>query len=183
MSAEAGKQILKTFKEASPKPSIFESFGYMDRREDYIRAQRDNNPDFQQFFDDSCQVYKEDPEGYQPQRRSYHSKKNMRKPKSNFTYRKQPNNNYYNKTSYYKRVGNGNINKNGNETWQNKPVNIEEQFVVKTEIKQNKKVSDLKAKGGKESYNNFGHYKPYHPENLDSSNKKIDSIPAVAAAN
>jgi len=140
-------------------PSIFESFEYMDRREDYIRSQRDNDTEFQQFFDSSCEAYKEDPEGFQPQRRPYHGRKTGRKPRSNFANKKYNNNNnsnsngngngngnqYYAKTYYYKRNAASNnsnaVNPEANP--ENQPVSLEDQFVVKTS---NKKSSDYKSR-------------------------------------
>jgi hypothetical protein len=156
ISAESGKQIIKTFMENPSSPSIFESFEYMDRREDYIRAQRDNDTEFQQFFDSSCEAYKQDPEGFQPQRRPYHGRKTGRKPRSNFANKKYNNNNnngnsngngnhYYAKTYYYKRNTNQNSNAVSAEAnpESQQPVSLEEQFVVKTS---NKKSSDFKSR-------------------------------------
>ena len=170
-----------TFKEQPTKPNIFESFEYMDRREDYIRAQRDHNPDFEQYFEECCTAYKENPEEFQPQKRSYYAKKNntRRTTRPNFGYRKYSNNGngYHTKTSYYK--------KNGGNWHNGKAVNIEEQFVVKTESKQNKKEGekDIKRqeKGNEaqekkgsdrhyESEENHASHNRYQDENLNSSN-------------
>mmetsp|Transcript_13514 Transcript_13514/g.11570 ORF Transcript_13514/g.11570 Transcript_13514/m.11570 type:complete len:167 (-) Transcript_13514:1129-1629(-) len=49
-----GISILKLFKEHQEKESIFSYFEYMDRREDYIRYQRDNDPSFEENFNKCC---------------------------------------------------------------------------------------------------------------------------------
>ena len=128
LSAEAGKEVLKIFKEQPEKPNVFESFEYMDRREDYIRAQRDHNPEFEKYFEECCTAYKEDPERFQPQKRPYYTNKGGRRPtRSNFGYKKYSHNgnSYHNKNSYYK--------KNGDNWYNNKPADMQEQFVVKPE--------------------------------------------------
>lgn len=176
ISAESGKMILQTFKEQPPKPNILDSFEYMDRREDYIRAQRDHNEEFEKFFDECCEYYKSDPDGYQPQKKSYYNKKSSKKG-SNYSYNNSnkkfnngnnntnannnenttKNNNYYrNKGSnYYKKSGapantNANANNNSNKAQPaatKAPVNLEEQFVIKTEIKLVKKTQEHRYRG------------------------------------
>jgi len=169
--------ILQTFKEQPPKPNILDSFEYMDRREDYIRAQRDHNEEFEKFFEECCEYYKNDPDGYQPQKKSYYNKKSSKKG-SNYSYNKKfnnsnpnsnadntknsntnnNNNNYYrNKGSnYYKKSGGGsgapaNTNK-AQPAVTKAPVSLEEQFVIKTEIKLVKKAQEQKYRGkGKHS--------------------------------
>jgi len=167
ISAESGKMILQTFKEHHPKPNILDSFEYMDRREDYIRAQRDHNEEFEKFFEECCEYYKSDPDGYQPQKKSYYNKKSSKKG-SNYNYNKKfnnnnnnagnNNNNYKNKGSnYYKKSNNGNAGAtNGSNNNNNKPQanKLEEQFVIKTEAKLVKKVYDNKKNGD------------YHGENV-----------------
>ena len=160
ISAESGKMILQTFKEHHPKPNILDSFEYMDRREDYIRAQRDHNEEFEKFFEECCEYYKSDPDGYQPQKKSYYNKKSSKKG-SNYPYKKfsnkntnndnnpannNNNGNYRNKGSnYYKKSTNGNAAANGNKSQTTKgPANLEEQFIIKTEVKLVKKTYENK---------------------------------------
>jgi hypothetical protein len=79
ISAKTGKQMLAVFKSFSNKPSIFDFFDYMDRREDYIRSQRDDNPEFERYFNECCEAYLENPDNLFPQKRFY----NKRSPRKN----------------------------------------------------------------------------------------------------
>lgn len=177
ISAESGKLIIKTFKEQPARPNIFDSFEYMDRREDYIRAQRDHNTEFEQFYDECCQAYQADPEGFQPQRKSYYAKKTGgRKQKSSFPLKKYTSTQYYPKTPYNKRTSSSQT--NSATTTSTKPMNLEEQFVVKTENKQ-KKNGAYKAKGKSQSdkkeretkdFYPQGHFRDYQDENFNYAN-------------
>lgn len=42
--------MMNIFKNANSKPNIFGAFAYMDRREDNVRSNRDNDPNFIQTF-------------------------------------------------------------------------------------------------------------------------------------
>jgi len=180
ISAESGKQIVKTFMENPSSPSIFESFEYMDRREDYIRNQRDTDTEFQQFFDSSCEAYKQDPEGFQPQRRPYHTRKAGRKPRSNFANNKKYNNgnHYYAKTYYYKRNGNNTTaaqpaatTTESQQAQPAKPVSLEEQFVVKT-----KKAQDQKGRRKLQGKSSEAFYESEHSERRFGENEKENKV-------
>ena len=156
----------------------------MDRREDYIRAQRDHNPDFEKFFEDSCQMYKNNLSGFQFQakphygrgfnkksgysQRKYSNKSNGSNSNSNYHYNSKP--------AYYKK----------NESPQNKKtVNLEEQFIIKTENKQTRKSIDGKKrakhedKGDKEVVSptgqNGGQGVPNASKNSNSQHQNGDS--------
>lgn len=101
ISADSGKMILQTFKDYPSRPNIFESFDYMDRREDYLRSERDSNPEFQKFFDNCVQAYKNDPESVQPQRKPYYPKKSSKR--SNYPSKKYNSNYYREKTTFHKK--------------------------------------------------------------------------------
>jgi len=80
----------------------------MDRREDYIRTQRDSDPDFDVYFKQCCDAYLENPDMNFPQRRGHYNKKSTR--------RTHYNNGYSNGSSNYS-SSNGNGKKyisNGN---------------------------------------------------------------------
>jgi hypothetical protein len=75
LSKENGREVLKIFKEYSLTTNIFESFAYMDQREDYIRSQRNNNLYFLKYFQECCVAYQKDPENYSPQKKTPQTKK------------------------------------------------------------------------------------------------------------
>lgn len=106
ISAKNGKQILQVFKSSSNKPNLFEYFDYMDRREDYIRTQRDNDPDFETHFKECCEAYLENPDMNFPQRKSHYNKRNSR--------RNYYNNGYSNGNTSYNGNGKKYTNGNGN---------------------------------------------------------------------
>jgi len=71
----------------------------MDRREDLIRVQRDENPEFEAFFQECCENYKKNPDMVFPSRRPFYPKRNYRKP------------HYYAPKKFYN--GNGQSHSNG----------------------------------------------------------------------
>jgi hypothetical protein len=70
-----GKEIVRTFSDCSLRSNIFESFAYMDQREDYIRLQRESNSYFLKHFQECCLAYQKDPEGFSPQKKTQNNKK------------------------------------------------------------------------------------------------------------
>jgi hypothetical protein len=182
ISAKVGKQLLNIFKNHPNKPSIFECFDYMDRREDYIRYQRDTDPEFATYFAECCQKYQEDPETVFFQKSQYYVKKNnYRKPMNG--YRKQYNNTFYPKNNYNNSYYNNNNTRN--ET-PKQPVNIFEQFTVRTEgDKPNKRQNHYKGKKGKKNFNGNGQneflesgkdqngFKGYHEEEEEDEHKNV----------
>jgi len=57
IGADSGKDILTVFKSFPSQVNIFDSFDYMDQREDYIRNQRDSDPEFNQNFEKFCTAF------------------------------------------------------------------------------------------------------------------------------
>jgi len=57
IGASSGKDIMTIFKSFPSQRNIFDSFDYMDQREDYIRSQRDNDPEFNQNFEKFCAAF------------------------------------------------------------------------------------------------------------------------------
>ena len=107
ISAESGKEILNIFKRHPVELNIFDSFEYMDRREDYIRAQRDNDPEFQQLFEQSCTSNQSMQDSFYSQRKQYYYRPNGRRPNGNRKYSYNPigngSNGYFPKSTYHKK--------------------------------------------------------------------------------
>jgi hypothetical protein len=147
ISANTGKQMLTVFKDHPNKPSIFDYFDYMDRREDYIRAQRDNNSEFEKYFNECCEAYQENPDSVFPQRRPYYGRRGYRKPMTNGNHgAKRFNNNY----------SNGHSQSNNGTTYQKnyhqkseptKAVSLAEQFTIITESDKLNKKNKISKKG------------------------------------
>jgi len=96
IKANLGKQMLDIFVKQPEKPNIFESFSYIDRREDRIRATRDNDPNFTQKFEEYCEVYKKYPDCFRLPSSQNPKKKYYKKPYVDTQHRNFPNNtNYY----------------------------------------------------------------------------------------
>jgi len=140
ISANSGKQMLKIFKEYPEKPNIFDFFDFMDRREDYIRSQRDNNPEFETYFKECCEAYQENPESVSPQRRPYYGKRGGRKPIVT-DHRKRVN--YYQKNYQPKHEENEQYN---NSTTTTKNMNLADQFIIRTEADKQNKVNKKNKK-------------------------------------
>jgi len=168
--------VLKIFKEYSLTTNIFESFAYMDQREDYIRSQRNNNLYFLKYFQECCIAYQKDPENYSPQKKAPQAKKkgnnNKFSPKNatttganvtiNFnkkqestpqkkTYYKSNNNsNNSSKQKLSPTPSQNNKSNNANNSFKPKetsfPLSLAEQFGIKTLHKKNKS-----SKSGKKS--------------------------------
>jgi len=141
INAIAGRQILNIFKNSPNKPSIFEYFDYMDRREDYIRTQRDSDPEFERYFAECCQIYQQNPEAVFYQRRPFYN--NRRGGRKSYHGNRKPNYSYKNHQNFTSGGYKDDSNKNHNQ-------NIFEQFTVKTENDKQKKVK------GKKFKKNFG---------------------------
>jgi hypothetical protein len=170
ISSATGKEMLAVFKSHPAKPSIFDYFDYMDRREDYIRTQRDNS-EFEKYFDECCEAYLENPESVFPQRRPYYPRRGGRKPISNGGYgqkRYNNKNNYYPKSYHYKNgdsynnnsynsTNNTNTNKDNRSDTPTKNLSLAEQFIIRTEAdklnKSNKKNKKVLKKGQNEKIN------------------------------
>ena len=107
ISAESGKEILNVFKRHPVELNIFDSFEYMDRREDYIRAQRDNDPEFQQLFEQSCTSNQSMQDSFYSQRKQYYYRSNGRRPNGHRKYSHNPIDNgpngYFPKSTYHKK--------------------------------------------------------------------------------
>jgi len=150
-----GKEIVRTFHEYSLRSNIFESFAYMDQREDYIRLQRDSNSFFVKQFQECCLAYQKDPEGFSPQKKTQNNKKKYNSSNLNLAGQKiqingndsKPSNNKPsspNNSNNVKKTQNNKNNqkKNQNNTKQtNLQSSLAEQFGIKTLNK--------KSKGGK----------------------------------
>jgi len=79
IGATAGKEMLKVFANNPVKPNIFDFFDFMDRREDYIRTQRDSDPEFDKYFAECCIAYKENPDAVFMPKRSFQSRRAPKK--------------------------------------------------------------------------------------------------------
>jgi len=113
INAKVGKQILSIFAKHPIKPNVFDSFAYMDRREDQLRVQRDSDPNFVKLFDEYLTAYQQHPETFRPQTGQPHYfkkdfKKNPQQQGSNEYYQNQhqhqyqhQQNNYYNAQKQY----------------------------------------------------------------------------------
>jgi hypothetical protein len=148
LSLENGKEVLAIFRDFAAKSSIFGSFAYMDRREDYIRLQRENSY-FNKYFDECCAAYQTNPEAYSPAKKTsynrrgkYHGNNNNYNNYGN----KRQGNGYYRKTYY-------NVKQQGNFATQNTgsnmntasqeflsiseypPLSLAEQYGIKSETK------------------------------------------------
>lgn len=107
INANIGKQILTIFKNFPNRPNIFEVFAYMDKREDFMRNQRDNDEDFKKYFMECCETYQKDPNHvFQYKRPNYGQRRNYKKPNHYNNYDNQGQNNYNN----YNTFSNGNNN-------------------------------------------------------------------------
>jgi len=164
LSAKSGKEALKIFRDYSVKSNIFGSFAYMDRREDYLRLQRDNNSYFLKYFEECCAAYQNDPEGFSPRRKPYYNRKGGKYNGNagNHFVPKRQGNTYYRKTFYNNRnqgsptnYNNGNNNSKGQyyHSKENYPsVSLVEQFGIKTLNKKNRAPKSKKnEKEGKEN--------------------------------
>lgn len=184
ISAVAGKQMLKVFKEHVDRPSIFDFFEYMDRREDYIRMQRDNNPEFDRYFKEYCEAYKRNPDIVFPQKRHFYGnrKPQYRKPMSVSS--KKFNSNANGSTTYSNGTyanGNGFATQKVGRPESTKNINLEEQFIVRTESEKLNKINKQAKKAAKkaapkEISNDFfemgkkvGNFKNYQEENPEEN--------------
>lgn len=170
LSQENGRQVLKIFNDCSLTTNIFESFAYMDQREDHIRSQRNNNGYFLKYFQECCIAYEKDPENFSPQKKTApQAKKRVHKysPKNlnitiNFSGNKKqensPQQQQQQKKPYYKAANNKPNNKfNANNSVSRPkqenvketsfPLSLAEQFGIKTLHKKNKN-----SKCGKKSF-------------------------------
>jgi hypothetical protein len=160
LSVESGKEVLRIFKDYVATSNIFGSFAYMDRREDYIRLQRDNNSYFLTYFEECCSAYQKDPEGFSPVKKSQYNKRGGKYNGSNYSsgYSKRQGNTYYRKTyatkqfnattAYYpKRSQNSTntaVSNNNNKVQPNlsaeeyPPLSLAEQFGFKAQNKKTK---------------------------------------------
>jgi len=156
ISANTGKQMLEVFKSHPNKPSIFDYFDYMDRREDYIRAQRDNNTEFERYFTECCEAYQENPDSVFPQRRPYYGRRGYRKPQhsGNYNGNKRYNNSNRDGNNHSNGASHNNgYQKNHHKAESSNKVSLAEQFLIRTENdKLNKK--NKSAKKGKKNGQN-----------------------------
>lgn len=79
IQASIGKKILEIFAKAPIYPNILQSFGYMDRREDQLRVQRDSDPNFDTLFDEYNAFYKQNPDTFRPPNSQPYYKKDWKK--------------------------------------------------------------------------------------------------------
>jgi len=143
---QAGKLVLQTFKENPNQPNIFDSFSFMDRREDYIRAQRDNDPEFEEYYELCCQSYQENPDGnYTQQKKSqYNNRRIFKKPADNH-YKKSTNKAdrkfSHNVSSVHDqaRFKQEKAPRKKSDRKDDRPVDLTEQFIVKTEHRHHRK--------------------------------------------
>jgi hypothetical protein len=149
-NVENGKEVLRIFRDYMVKSNIFGSFAYMDRREDYIRLQRESNSYFLNYFEECCAAYQKDPERFSPRRNTQYNRKGARyNGNSNFFYpgQKKPGNMPYRKIFYNnKQQGSPNNNFNGLYNMRGPQysreeypsVSLAEQFGIKTLNKKNR---------------------------------------------
>jgi len=102
INAKVGKQILSIFAKHPMKPNIFDSFAYMDRREDQLRAQRDSDANFNKVFEEYIAAYQLHPDLFRPQTNQphYYKKDFKKNPQQNSNEYYQQNN-YYNGPKHY----------------------------------------------------------------------------------
>jgi len=102
INAKVGKQILSIFAKHPMKPNIFDSFAYMDRREDQLRTQRDSDANFNKVFEEYIAAYQLHPDLFRPQTNQphYYKKDFKKNPQQNSNEYYQQNN-YYNGPKHY----------------------------------------------------------------------------------
>jgi len=166
--------ILETFKKHPARPSVLESFEYMDRREDQLRSQRDNNPDFEKYFEECCEYYKNNPDDFPPLKKNYYNKKSSKKSSSN-PYNNYKGNYQSNKPAQFKKQ------ESPKKIWKvetKSPVNLEEQFFVKTQGKVSKKLRDVKSQTGQiNGSEQNGHENGHHHEENGNGNGNYKLVP------
>jgi len=119
----------------------------MDRREDYIRLQRENTY-FNKYFDEYCAAYKSNPETFSPAKRPSHNRRGKYYGNNYNSYgnRRQGNGGYYRKTFYTTKYSGNNVNQaNGSQMnvasqeflsmSEYPPLSLAEQFGIKSQTK------------------------------------------------
>ena len=166
ISDKSGKQMMNIFKNSPNKPNIFGAFSYMDRREDNLRKNRDNDPNFIQSFTVLAEQFGNNPSS-------------LLRSKGYPKYKKPG---YYNKpgTQGYSEGSYGEDSRGPNEGFYKKQQQINNQELhevvfITTGSKQNKEKKKMKKKkvmkGDSEEYNVTGAPKVDLVESADEEEK------------
>jgi len=99
LTLEQGKQVFQSFLKQDPRPNIFDTFEYMDRREDLIRHMRDN-----EMFTMHSPIFRRPFRKFNPSGKMYHYNK----------FNHYENRGYGNGNNYSNGNANGNANGTGN---------------------------------------------------------------------
>jgi len=167
LSLENGKEVLTIFRDFAAKSSIFGSFAYMDRREDYIRLQRENSY-FNKSFEECCAAYKSNPETFSPIKKASQNRRGKYHGNNYNSYgNRRQGNGYYKKTFYTTKQSSNSYNNQNSGSHMTAasqeflsiseypPLSLAEQYGIKSQTKKKqlksgkKNLSDSDEKGEK----------------------------------